>query len=150
VKAKKRMKAREAAERVDRELGAIRKLLRQPLDAEIAKGELTGPQRSVMSAVVRADGIRLKELSVAVSLAASTVSGIVDRLVQKGMLERRVDAADGRSAGIYPTAVVKNFVKEELPRLERDPLVKAMERATGEEREEIERAVVRLRELLEG
>ena len=37
-----------------------------------------------MRIVVRNDGISLKELSAAVNLAHSTVSGIVDRLEKRG------------------------------------------------------------------
>ncbi len=76
-------------EEMERSLGAIRRALRKPLDAEVAKGNLTAPQTGVMQAVVRSNGISLKELSHAVSLAHSTVSGIVDRLEKRGMIERR-------------------------------------------------------------
>jgi hypothetical protein len=48
---------------MDRELSAIRRLLRKPLDVEVARGELTAPQTAVMSVIVRHDGIRLKDLS---------------------------------------------------------------------------------------
>lgn len=137
------------AERVEKELSSIRRALRKPLDVEVQRGELTVPQMIVMRAVVRQRGITLKELSREVSLAHSTTSGIVDRLQNRGMLERRADPADARLARIYPTAVVSDFVREQIPALTRGPLVAALARAKSEERDRIEQALRSLRTLLE-
>lgn len=136
-------------ERMDRELSAIRKALRRPLEAEIAKGKLTAPQTSVMQVVVQRPGIRLKDLSNDVHLAHSTVSGIVDRLEKRGMVERRVDASDGRVSCVFPTSAVTAWMRERMPVLTHGPLEAALERATEAERAEMERALRRLRELLE-
>jgi DNA-binding MarR family transcriptional regulator len=136
------------AEQMERELAGIRRALRRPLEAEVAKGELTLPQTSVMQIVVRNHGITLRDLSRAVSLAHSTVSGIVDRLEKRGMIERRPDPNDGRVSCIYPTAPVTEFVRERIPLLNQRPLVAALERATPAERESIWVALRRLRELL--
>jgi DNA-binding MarR family transcriptional regulator len=137
------------AERMEQDLSGIRRALRKPLEAEVAKGELTLPQSAVMREVVRNHGIRLKDLSRAVSLAHSTVSGIVDRLEKRGLIERRPDPADGRVSCIFPTTVVEDFVRERLPALNRGPLRSALQRATAEERESIGESLRRLRELLE-
>lgn len=134
---------------MDRDLGAIRRALRRPLEAEVARGELTVPQGAVMRAVVQHDGISLKDLSGEVSLAHSTVSGIVDRLEKRGMIERRADAADGRVTRIHPTAVVRKFVREQIPALSRGPLQAALERVKPDERDGLVAAIGRLRELLE-
>ena len=134
---------------MDRDLGVIRRALRRPLEAEVARGELTVPQSAVMQSVVQHSGISLKDLSREVSLAHSTVSGIADRLEKRGMIERRADAVDGRVTRIHPTAVVRKFVREQIPVLSRGPLQAALERAKAEEREGLAAAVARLRELLE-
>jgi DNA-binding MarR family transcriptional regulator len=42
----------------------------------------------VMQALAEKNGMSLKELGSAVGMAHSTVSGIVDRLEKRGMLER--------------------------------------------------------------
>ncbi len=137
------------AEQMERDLGGIRRALRRPLEAEVAKGGLTAPQTSVMQVVVRQDGISLKDLSKEVSLAHSTVSGIVDRLEKRGLLSRRPDSQDGRISLVYPTAAVREFVRNRLPALARGPLESALERATDSERAKIAEAVRRLREMLE-
>ena len=50
---------------------------------------------------------------------------------------------------IYPTAVVRRFVREQIPVLSRGPLQVALERARADEREGLVAAVRRVRELLE-
>jgi DNA-binding MarR family transcriptional regulator len=137
------------AEQMEQDLSRIRRALRKPLEAEVARGDLTIPQTSVMRVVVRNHGINLRDLSRAVSLAHSTVSGIVDRLEKRGMIERRPDTGDGRVSCIYPTSVVEEFVQERLPVLSRGPITSALERATPEERTAISTAIRRLRELLD-
>lgn len=137
------------AEQIEQDLSGIRRSLRKPLQAEVAKGHLTLPQTSVMRVVVRDHGINLRDLSRAVSLAHSTVSGIVDRLEKRGMIERRPDPADGRMSCIHPTVRVQDFMRERLPMLSRRPLASALARATAEERTAISTAVRRLRELLD-
>jgi DNA-binding MarR family transcriptional regulator len=136
------------AERMERNLSAIRQALRRPLDAEVAKGKLTAPQTAVIQVVVSRPGISLKELSREVSLAHSTVSGIADRLEKQGMLERKTDREDGRISRIFPTAVVTAFVRDRIPALAQGPLQSALKRARPAERTAIVQALQRLRELL--
>jgi DNA-binding MarR family transcriptional regulator len=102
-----------------------------------------------MRIVVGHPGISLRDLSREVSLAHSTVSGIADRLEKRAMIERRPDPSDGRISRIHPTKEVMEFVRDKFPALTSEPLVKALYRATAEERANIEKAVRRLRELLE-
>ena len=45
------------AEKMEQDLSGIRRALRKPLEAEVAKGELTLPQGAVMREVVRNHGI---------------------------------------------------------------------------------------------
>jgi DNA-binding MarR family transcriptional regulator len=139
----------EQAQRVEGDLGAIRRALRRPLEKVIATGELTVPQTAVMRIVVAQPGISLRDLSREVSLAHSTVSGIAERLGKRGIIERRPDPSDGRICRIHPTNQVMEFVRNKFPVLISEPLVKALKRATAEERDNIERALHRLRELLE-
>jgi DNA-binding MarR family transcriptional regulator len=135
--------------RIESDLRAIQRALRKPIEAQVARGGLTLPQTAVMHEVIAHSGISLKQLSKRLSLAHSTVSGIVDRLKKRGMIERRPDKNDGRISSIFPTAVVSKFVREELPALTRGPLQVALQHSAPAECEQIERALRRLRELLE-
>jgi DNA-binding MarR family transcriptional regulator len=115
----------------------------------MTRGGLTVPQTAVMRTVFNREGISLKDLSREMSLAHSTVSGIVDRLEKCGLLERRVDAKDGRVSRIHATGAVKKFVRERVPELRRGPLGRALEKASPAERAKIAWALRRLRALLE-
>jgi DNA-binding MarR family transcriptional regulator len=137
------------AERIEQDLGAIRRALRRPLESAAARGHLTLPQTAVMRLVVRSPGIVLRDLSREISLAHSTVSGIVDRLEKRGLIQRRADPADGRVMRIFPTPAVTSFVRDKIPRLARGPLERALAVATKSERAAIASALRRLRELLD-
>ena len=141
-------RAPELAEQIERDLGAIRRALRAPLEGEIARGGLTPPQMAILQILVRQDGMSLKELSRAMSLAHSTVSGIVDRLESKQMVERRADPDDRRVTRLYPSSLVKKFVSEDLPRLNEGPLQRALDRTNAAEQAQIAKALKRLRQLL--
>ena len=119
---------------IDEHLRRVRRILRQPLETEFARGGLTGPQRSVMQAVVHANGMSLKDLSRSVGLAHSTVSGIVDRLVKKGLLARQSDQKDRRLSLIVPSRQVREYVRNKLPALTIHPLQEALRRTRPAER----------------
>ena len=137
------------AEEIDRDLGAIRQILRRPVEAEVARGGLTGPQQSAMSVLVKSQGLSLKELSKELGLAHSTVSGIVDRLVKHGLVERQTDQSDGRLSRVVVSEQVRQFLREKWPRLEMRPLQEALTAATAEERRIVAEGVQVLRRVLE-
>lgn len=137
------------AERVNRDLQAIRGMLRRPMEAAIARGNLTGPQQSAMAALVRSGTMSLKELGRQLGLAHSTTSGIVDRLEKRGMLSREVDGADRRLTRIAVTREVEEWVKHTMPELGVAPLLDTMRRAKPAEREAITIGVKTLRRLLQ-
>ena len=133
---------------MEAQLQAIRRKLRQRLEAEFARGELTAPQRMVMAELVRGEGTSLKELSSRVSLAHSTVSGIVDRLEKQGMVERGPHATDGRVTVIRASGAVRQFLQKKMPELTLSPLVKALERADEQELRAVRKGLNTLERLL--
>lgn len=139
----------EQAQEIDLLLRAIRKTLRRPLETEFARGNLTGPQRSVMQEIVQAGGLSLKDLSRRIGLAHSTVSGIVDRLARRGLLERRTSETDRRLTHIVPTPAVRNFVQNRMPQLIHAPLVEALSRAQASDRTKILDGLRTLRAIVE-
>ena len=54
-------------------------------------------------------------------LAQSTVSGIVDRLVARGMVVRDRDESDGRATVIAPSSAVRDFLANRMPELAISP-----------------------------
>jgi DNA-binding MarR family transcriptional regulator len=137
------------AEAIDRNLRAIRERIRRPLEAAVARGNLTGPQLSVMHALVQSDGMSLKELSAHLGLAHSTVSVIVDRLQERGLVERGTSETDRRVTRIGVTRQVRDFVRDTIPELLLHPLAEALARATAAQRGVIVDGLKTLREMLE-
>lgn len=141
---------RQLAQKIEAQLQGIRRKLRGPLEAEYAKGQVTGPQRLVMEVLVRSEGMSLKELSAAVSLAHSTVSGIVDRLQARGMVERRSGSEDRRITEVRVTKAVRDFMQNRAPEMTLNPLLAALERASAAERNAVQAGVDTLERLLDG
>src|ERR1700733_3047535 len=137
------------AQEVDQHLSVIRQKLREPLETEFARGGLTGPQRMVMQALVQSEGLSLKQLSAQVSLAHSTVSGIVDRLQARGMVVRSKDETDGRATVIAPSSPVRDFLANRMPELAISPLTKALRGASDSEQATVLRGLRKLRALIE-
>src|SRR5271168_1718136 len=137
------------AQEVDQHLSIIRQRLREPLETEFASGGLTGPQRMVMQVLVQSEGLSLKELSAQVSLAHSTVSGIVDRLQARGMVVRSRDEADGRATVIAPSTPVRDFLANRMPELAISPLTEALRGASNSEQATVLRGLRKLRALIE-
>jgi len=137
------------AEQLHRDLQAIRAVLRRPLEAEIARGNLTGPQQSAMAALVRSGPMSLKELCAQLGLAHSTTSGIVDRLEKRGMVRREMNATDRRLTRLAVTPEVETWMKRNMPQLGVTPLLRALRRATPAERDRIVAGVKTLRALLD-
>ena len=122
------------AQEVEGHLSAVRQILRQPVEAEFARGNLTAPQRSVMQALFHGGGLSLKELSRRVGLAHSTVSGIVDRLVKRGMAERRPDPTDGRASIIVVSKPVRDYMRDTFPAIALHPVTATLRSAKPAER----------------
>jgi DNA-binding MarR family transcriptional regulator len=139
----------ELAQAIDRDLRAIRVQIRRPLETEITRGNLTGPQLSVMRALVQSEGMSLKDLSASLGLAHSTVSGIIDRLQSRGMVQREINDTDKRSSRIVVTEKVRKFVRETMPGLNIHPLVKALGTISTAQQRAIARTLKLLRQALE-
>jgi len=137
------------AQQIDLDLKAIREVLRQPAESEFARSGLTGPQRSVMEVLVYSDGLSLKDLSRRLGLAHSTVSGIVDRLAKRGLVERHHPETDSRLTIEAVSPQVRRFMRHTLPALRLHPLAEALSRARPAERAKIAEALKALRRLLE-
>lgn len=139
---------RALARHTELQLGVIQRSMRQRLQAEFARGNLTGPQRLVMSVLVRSQGLSLKQLSQAVSLAHSTVSGIVDRLVKQGLIERQPHSTDRRITLLAASEPVRKFMKTRMHELALHPLLEALRLASPAELQSITKGLDTLAQLL--
>lgn len=71
---------------------------------------ITGPQRLVLRIVTARPGLSAGELARIVHLHPSTITGILQRLVKKGLLRRERDRGDSRRIRLYSQAAAKGFV----------------------------------------
>jgi DNA-binding MarR family transcriptional regulator len=138
------------AAEIDRDLRAVRQILRRPVEAEIARGQLTGPQKSTMAVLFRSDGLSLKDLSRELGLAHSTVSGIVDRLAKRGFVKRQAGETDRRLTKIAVADHVREYMRSTWPSLELNPLTEALRAATPAEGQQVLQGIRTLRRLLQG
>jgi DNA-binding MarR family transcriptional regulator len=131
-------------------VGHIRALRRDLLCAsadDIARSGLTGPQVSVMAHLVMNGPATVTELGRELGISHSTVSGIVDRLQARDLVQRVQDDADRRYTRISITEKVDRYVQN----MEVGPfgrLATALGNATDEQRRTIRNGLSLLRELL--
>lgn len=64
---------------------------------------VTMPQAKVLYLVIASGGIRMSELSTRLGVSLSTVSGLVERLVEHGLAGRHDDPADRRQVVVSAT-----------------------------------------------
>lgn len=67
------------------------------------KFDLTGPQLWALWELGRSGPLSMKDLSAQMHLDPSTVVGVIDRLVAKGLVERKPDPVDRRRISLCPT-----------------------------------------------
>ncbi len=98
-----------------RVLNAIRRIIRavdihsRKLNSEF---NITAPQMICLYALDREDGITLSQLSKAVSLGSSTLTGILDRLELKGLAVRRRSSFDRRKILLHITEEGRQMVQK--------------------------------------
>lgn len=84
----------------------VRKVTRAYRD-EIAAYKLTHGQFFVIVAIMEEEGLLPSELAEKTSQDRATITGLLDRLVKDGWIERRPDEIDRRSLRIYLTSYAK-------------------------------------------
>lgn len=147
--------ARTGAQDLAAQLDSIRGTLRAIAweQAERSSMSLTAPQLQTLKVLVSAlrageASLSLSELSARLGLAHSTVSGIVDRLTQRGLLQRHARSGDRRFVEIGLDAQAQAWVTDELPDLRIERLQSALARTTPARRAAILRSVRELAALL--
>jgi len=89
---------------------------------------ITGPQRLVLRVVGRFPDLSAGELAHVVRLHPSTITGILQRLVDRGLLERRRDPGDSRRARLRLKPAAIPFTRTAKGTVEK-AVTRALERA---------------------
>jgi DNA-binding MarR family transcriptional regulator len=72
---------------------------------------ITGPQRLVLRIVTQFPGISAGELARVLHLHPSTITGVLQRLVAKGLLQRERDPNDTRRVRLRPRQKARRFAR---------------------------------------
>lgn len=137
------------AEAIEQHLRRIRRLMRSALHEDMRSTPLTRPQMHVLAALTHTGAMSLKALSRHLALAHSTVSGIVDRLEQRGLVRRELDPHDRRGVRIAIGDSVEDYLRDVLPARRLGPLLQALRNASDEERRCVLDGIATLHRLLE-
>ena len=97
----------------DRNLGFlisdVHRLLTAAVDNEVSALSLTRSQLRVVLHLMRGDGISQVALANDLQLGKVTVGGLLDRLQDKGLIERRPHPTDRRAKLVYLTLADQNI-----------------------------------------
>jgi DNA-binding MarR family transcriptional regulator len=141
----------------DRDLGAalvdavwgLRRVTRRVVRESFPEPALPPSEAELLAAVSRAKGTSVNDVAQALQLAPNTVSTLVGRLVQAGLLERRPDPADRRAARLHLTVAGHARVRQ-FRRHREDVLERALGTLAADERHALAAALPALRRLAGG
>ncbi|MHB8465407.1 MAG: MarR family winged helix-turn-helix transcriptional regulator [Acidimicrobiales bacterium] len=91
-------------EEIIEHLFALVDRLRAGFEATVAAYDLSAPQAKALRYLAQAGPVPMRELACGLRCDASNVTGIVDRLEQRGLVERRASPADRRVKSLVVTA----------------------------------------------
>jgi DNA-binding MarR family transcriptional regulator len=75
---------------------------------------VTVPQSFVLFALLEDDGSTLKEIGTKAQIDSSSMTVLVDKLENEGLLERRLDAQDRRAIRVFLTPKGRDLAKKVL------------------------------------
>lgn len=77
---------------------------RRAFDEALAEYGLTGPQAELIAHICMGDGIEQRAIQERLGITSPTLTGIVDGLVERDLVERRVSPEDARVKQLFLTA----------------------------------------------
>ncbi|WP_284646416.1 MarR family winged helix-turn-helix transcriptional regulator [Paenibacillus silviterrae] len=96
----------------------LNKLRTTMMYAEMKTLGLTGPQMFVLRELFLGQPKTIGDLSKALELSNSTLTGIIDRLERDRLVERKRDEKDRRVIWIYITSLCEQLKKDRLDRVD--------------------------------
>lgn len=109
---------------------------------------ITGPQRMIIRCVGRYPGLTASQLASILHLDRGSISAALNRLEEKGLLERRTDPLDGRRVALGLTAAGRGADQPTEHTIE-STLDHLLQNTSAADREATERVLVALAEALE-
>jgi MarR family transcriptional regulator for hemolysin len=103
----------------------VARLLRTYADQRAAEYGITRAQWAVIARLDRSEGLKQAELAEMLDLQPITLTRLLDRLCDNGLIERRADPQDRRAKRLYLTAAARPLL-EHLDRLAEELLATAL------------------------
>ncbi|MFN5042387.1 MAG: MarR family winged helix-turn-helix transcriptional regulator [Bradyrhizobium sp.] len=90
--------------------------LQRAIDQETAAHDLTSAQAGVLFFLGRNDGALIGDVSQALDIVPSAMTGLADRMERAGLVTRRRDGEDGRSQRLHLTSAGQELGKRAATR----------------------------------
>ena len=85
----------------------VGRLIRTYADQEVRRFGMTRAQWAVLSRIGRVEGLKQSELAEMLDLQPITLTRLIDRLCDSGLIERRADPNDRRAKRLFLTSAAK-------------------------------------------
>ena len=121
-------------------LNDVARLLRTYADYKAARFGITRAQWAVLVRLDRCQGLNQSELAELLDLQPITLTRLLDKLCDSGLIERRPDPADRRAKRLFLTATARPFL-EKLAGLGEELMATAL---VGVERDSVEWLIAQL------
>src|SRR6266851_7850633 len=118
----------------------VARLLKTYADQRARDFGMTRAQWAVLARVERSEGLKQCELADTLDLQPITLTRLIDRLCDSGLIERRSDPDDRRAKRLFLTAAARPML-EQLGALGEDMMATAL---AGVSRESVEQIVAQL------
>lgn len=84
-------------------LNVAQRRLQRFVAAETRAGGVTAAQSGLLFVLGKCDGVSMGEAGAALDLGPPGVSGLAERMVEAGLIEKRADPGDGRASRLWLT-----------------------------------------------
>jgi DNA-binding MarR family transcriptional regulator len=85
-------------------LNVAQRRLQRFLAMQAPRGGVTAAQSGLLFVLGRRDGVLIGEAGAALDLGMPGISGLADRMIEAGLIEKRADPSDGRAWRLWLTA----------------------------------------------
>jgi DNA-binding MarR family transcriptional regulator len=99
-------------------MGKIHRAMKRFMEGQMKNFDITPPQFEVLLTLWEKDGRALNELGKMLSRDGPTITGIIDRLEKKALVQRRRDSADRRCIRVELTPKARGLRDEMTSRLQ--------------------------------
>ena len=125
----------------------LEKRIHAEMSACLKAAGLSIPQFDLLSTLTEREGVSQQELATRLYVTKGNVSGLVDRLVGMGLVERRALANDRRSHALFLTGKGRSLADKGLA-AQRTYVAGTLGRLTGADVLNLERVIVAWRDIL--